>query len=233
MCGRYGLISNERKIEKEFDAERTDFDLRENYNASPTQKMPVVERHSPNSLHLREWGFRPEWNPKLFILNARDDKLTGRLWIKSLREDRCIVPADYFFEWKKLSATGKQPYLFRLKNKKMMGFAGLLHKSINKYGKDEIYYVIITTSPNKTMEDVHNRMPAILSKEDQDFWLNPENVDPEQLLALLKPYPDDELEKFPVSKSASNSRNNSPEVIEKIKLEEKPKAPEPTQVKLI
>ena len=100
MCGRYGLISDEDKILNRFDIE--DFDkklekLKSNYNVSPTLEMPVVQRHSPNSLHFRNWGITLN---KWFVINARTDKIPyNNLWKKSIQENRVIIPADYFYEW--------------------------------------------------------------------------------------------------------------------------------------
>lgn len=216
MCGRYGLLTNGNDISREFNADRPDFEIKENYNAAPTQEMPVIERHSPNSLHVRFWGFQPHWSPKVLI-NAQAEKLSvSSVWKKAFLESRCIVPADYFFEWKRLT-DGKQPYLIRLKNKKMMGFAGLTLISKDKSEKEQIGFVIITTTPNSLMKQIHNRMPAILRKEDEDEWLNPDNSEPEKLEKMLMPISASEMETYPVSSIVNSPKNNSPEITNPLK----------------
>ncbi len=215
MCGRYGFTDT-RDIYNRFDAEREDFDLHENYNVAPTQEMPVVERHSPNSVYIRKWGFKPGW-ANMFLINAQAEKLaTSKTWSKAFRESRCIIPANYFFEWKKLS-DGKQPYLIQLKNKELFGFAGLLMTYHDDKKVEHQGFVIITTTPNKLMGDIHNRMPVILRKEDEDEWLNPDNVESEKLMKLLNPYPTEDMEAYPVSSLVNKPANNFPEILKPFK----------------
>lgn len=212
MCGRYGLISGEKEIAKRFDVKEYDGSFDKNYNIAPTHKMPVVLRQSPNSLAVISWGFIPGWSNKILI-NAQAEKLsTSRVWSRAFRESRCIVPADYFFEWKR-STNGKKPYLIRLKNKKLMGFAGLILNFIDEKGKDRQGFVIITTRPNLLMEKIHNRMPAILRIEDENEWLNPDNIEDEQLSKMLLPISSDEMEKYEVGPQINSPKNNNPEII--------------------
>lgn len=218
MCGRYGFsVKDEREFLNRFEIETINFELRDSYNVSPTQEMPVIERHSPNSLHLRKWGVQPGWS-KMFLINAQAEKVaTSNMWKKSLSESRCIIPANFFYEWKR-TTDGKQPYLIHLKNKQMFGFAGLLVTYHDEDKKEKEGFVIITTTPNSLMEKIHNRMPVILKKEDEDDWLNPDNVEPEQLLKLLKPYPASEMDAYPVSSLVNTPKNNFKEITKAIKL---------------
>jgi putative SOS response-associated peptidase YedK len=65
-----------------------------------------------------------------------------------------------------------------------------------KTGKETYSYTIITTAANGIVGKIHERMPIILLKEDEVEWLNPDNSEPEQLLPLLKQYPDAEMEAY-------------------------------------
>ncbi len=211
MCGRYGLISSATEIKKRFRIESTNIKLQENYNIAPSLELPVVERHSPNSLHLREWGALL-YN-KYFTINARTDKLAANnFWKKSLQERRVIIPADYFFEWHRTEKE-KQPYLFRLKSKELMGLAGFLVDYKDKEGKVSTGFIMLTGEANSIMAPIHDRLPVILRKQDEDEWLNPDNVELEHLQKFLKPYPSNEMEKFPVSQVVNSPKNNSPEII--------------------
>jgi putative SOS response-associated peptidase YedK len=53
------------------------------------------------------------------------------------------------------------------------------------------------------MAPIHNRMPAILRLEDEAAWLASTNKNVPDLLALLQPYPDEELEAYAVSKAVN------------------------------
>lgn len=213
MCGRYGFtIKDQREFLNRFDIETINFELNNSYNVAPTQEMPVVERHSPNSVHLRKWGIQPAWS-KMFLINAQSEKLaTSSLWKKAFMESRCIIPASFFYEWKK-DADGKQPYLIKLKKQNLFGLAGILVRYHDDKKKEHEGYIIITTTPNSLMEKIHNRMPAILRKEDEDEWLNPDNVEPEKLLKLINPFPASEMEAYQISSLVNSPKNNFPEII--------------------
>lgn len=217
MCGRYGFSFSEKELVERFDAEAFDFELRQSYNIAPTQEEPVIEKHSPNSVQLRKWGVQPAWS-KMSLINAQASKLAeSKIWKKAFIESRCIVPANWFYEWKRIG-DGKIPYLIRQKNKAIFGFAGLVVTVHNKEGKEQTGYVIITTEPNSLVEKIHNRMPVILRREDEEAWLNPDNVEPEQLMRLLSQFPADELEAFPISSLVNSPKNNFPELTKEVQL---------------
>lgn len=215
MCGRYGFtIKDEKEFLNRFEIETINFELESNYNVAPTQVMPVIERHSPNSLYRRRWGVQPGWS-KILLINAQAEKLTeSKLWKKAFLESRCIIPANYFFEWKKTN-NGKQPYLIKLKGGKSFGFAGLILSYLNEKKEEVTGFVIITTKPNQLMKEIHIRMPAILRKDDEDDWLNPDYSEPDRLLRMLTPYPSDDMELYQVSSLVNSPKNNYPEITRK------------------
>ncbi len=173
--------------------------------------MPVIERHSPNNLYLRKWGFKPSWS-NMLLINAKAEKLTeSKVWKSAFLESRCIIPANYFIEWKVIDGA-KQPILIRLKSKEMFGMAGLVLNQTTTIGKEEQVYVDITTSPNLLMEKIHARMTAILRISDEDDWLNPD-TEAERLLKMLEPFPTDQMEAFPIDPKINSVKNNYQELI--------------------
>ena len=221
MCGRYGFtIEKEEDFLRRFDIESAEFELQNNWNVAPTQEMPIVERHSPNSVHLRKWGMQPSWSP-MFLINAKKEKLaSSRFWSKPFETSRVIVPATYFIEWQKLEDKTKQPYVIRLKNKELFGFAGLLVETKDKQGSTQEGYVIITQDAGEFMSTIHHRQPCILSKENEAAWLNPDTTQSDTLLSLLDPFAyESEMEKFPVSSLVNKPVNNFPEILKTVTLE--------------
>ena len=87
-------------------------------------------------------------------------------------------------------------------------------------GQEIKSYTIITTRPNKTVAAIHPRMPVILKREDENTWINPDLVEPEQLLPLLVPYPDREMESYPVSRLINSPRNDTKEVLKPLQIKE-------------
>jgi putative SOS response-associated peptidase YedK len=103
-----------------------------------------------------------------------------------------------------------------MKAGKPFAFAGLWETW--KSPEDELVQsaTIITTSPNPLIAPIHNRMPAIVEPRAYERWLDPAEQSPEQLAeltALLKPYPANEMEAWPISTEVNNVRNDSPDLI--------------------
>ena len=148
------------------------------------------------------------------MINARAETLQVKpSFRKALSLQRCIIPAGGFFEWKQVDKE-KVPYYIFMKNKELFGFAGLYDVWHDKEGKELKTYTIITTTPNPLVEPIHDRMPAILEKRDEEVWLNPDETEPVRLVKLLHPYPASEMDMYPVSRLVNAPKNDTKEVIE-------------------
>jgi putative SOS response-associated peptidase YedK len=127
---------------------------------------------------------------------------------------RCLVPAEWFYEWKRIDEKTKQPHAIGLQNRSLFAFAGLWDRWKDRETDQELEtYTIITTDPNELMESIHDRMPVIVAPKDYERWLAP--TDPARLpVDLLKPYPAEEMKAWKVSKAVGNTRNDGPSLIE-------------------
>jgi putative SOS response-associated peptidase YedK len=95
------------------------------------------------------------------------------------------VPATGFFEWDK-SVKPSIPYYFSLIHEPLFAFAGLYDTWTDPKAATAINsYTIITCPANKIVGKIHSRMPAILTKADEETWLNPDIIEPQQLYPLL------------------------------------------------
>lgn len=219
MCGRYGFsVKDAKEVYDRFEIENELSNFHPRYNIAPGQMNPVITRHSPNQIQYMFWGllphFAPDENYKYTTINAKAETVDVlRSFRNPLRFNRCLVPATGFYEPDKRFNPTVWHY-FQLKSKAIFAFAGLYDIWEDKKTGKKIYsYTIITTELNEIVGKVHHRMPVILSREDEDTWLNPDIVEPEHLLPLLKPYPADEMEEWQVSNAAKNPRNEGPELI--------------------
>lgn len=88
-------------------------------------------------------------------------------------------------------------------------------------GKEVRTFTIITTEPNEVLQPTHNRMPVILSPQDEAMRLDPE-TQPKHLVNVLKPYSAEEMEAYEVSKAVNDVRNNTPQCIKPV---DSPKSP--------
>lgn len=204
MCGRYGFTKKsdlKRRYDLAYDDEILEW--RESYNIAPTQPAVIITKNSPNAAHIRKFGIKAPWKESMLLINAQSETVIEKRTYKTMfRESRCLIPADFFYEWKK-TTDGKQPYAFSLQDEGIMSFAGIY----NDEG-----FVILTGKPNELMKDVHDRHPIILRKEDEETWLNLD-TDEDQLMNLLRPYPASEMKKWEVSTAVNSPRNNSSEII--------------------
>jgi putative SOS response-associated peptidase YedK len=228
MCGRYGFsVKNAKDVYERFDTYNELADYQPRYNIAPGQQNPVITKHSPNQISRMVWGLIPHWAQddsfKYKTINARVEGIESKsMFKKPFRTQRCIVPATGFYEPDKIHYT-KPPFpwhYFQLKDGALFAFAGLYDVWKDPTTEKEIHsYTIITTQPNSLVGTVHDRMPVILHREDEEAWLNPDITEPEHLLPLLKPYPAELIETWRVGDGAKNPRNDTEELIQPLKGE--------------
>jgi putative SOS response-associated peptidase YedK len=218
MCGRYTLY----KVERLRDRYGLDSDelsealenLGERYNVSPSQIMPTIRRDESGDNHVEpmRWGYMPFWAKdfnevfKYKTFNARSETMFDRrMWKEAALSRRCLVPATGFYEWKK-TPSGKQPFFIHPKDQELFSFAGVWGSWKDAEGNKWHTYSIVTTEPNEEVSDIHNRMPVILSPDEEDLWADPTNTAEQDIAPLMHPYPDNMLELYEVSRDVNTSR---------------------------
>jgi len=225
MCGRSSLTKTEKELEDRFNAtfysdELERYNPLPSFNVAPTHMHPVMTSDNKEHLQFFRWGFIPFWAKDIKVgykmINARKESIMEKSFYKSaLKTRRCIVPFDGFYEWKK-TQNGKQPYRIVTTNTDIFSVAGLWSSWDSTDGSTIYSFTLITQEPNKMMEDIHNRMPAILLPEQEEMWLDME-IKPDEALAELSPYPDDLMRAYPVSTRVGNVRENDEELIKEVK----------------
>jgi putative SOS response-associated peptidase YedK len=99
-----------------------------------------------------------------------------------------------------------------------MALAGLWENWNSPDGEWVRSFTIVTCPPNELCGRIHNRMPVILPPTAWPLWLGEDAGEPEQLKAVLQPYPADGMTMWPVSARVGNVRNNDPSLIEPVEL---------------
>jgi len=193
------------------------------YNVAPTREVPVVRMAADGSERegvMMRWGLIPPFlkgeTPKFPTMNARIETLEAAPAFRDAwkRAQRCIVPAEGFYEWQLIPDAPRQPWFIGLTNKEVMPFAGLWDRSVRSDRTVVESVTIITLPANELLASIDNakqRMPAILRTEDVEAWLT---GTPEQARAVLTPYPAEQLRAYKVS-----TRVNSPKVDDEKLLE--------------
>lgn len=216
MCGRFAFYSPREAVLAVFGVELP-FDVEPHYNVAPTQMVAAIRAGAdgePEGVRLR-WGLVPFWakDPSIGhrMINARAETLAEKpAFRNALRRRRCLVLANGFYEWRK-DAGGKTPYYAAPPDGRPIAFAGLWERW-DKGEQPLETCTIITTSANRPLRDIHERMPVILPPDALRAW-----VDATQPLAaieaLLRPAPDDLLRLREVSRAVNSPARDGPDLI--------------------
>lgn len=227
MCGRYGSRADKQEIAEAFYADLGDdsaLTIGPSYNIAPQTFQPVVrlnDETGKRELTLMRWGLVPAWSKDgkagFNTINAKSETVTtSPVFQDAFKRRRCLVPAGWFYEWKKIDAKTKQPYAIGMKESSLFAFAGLWETwNDNATGQPLQTYTILTTDPNSLLEQIHTRMPVILASRDYERWMAP--AEPSALpVDLLRPYAAEEMTAWKVSNAVGNVRNNYSDLVSPI-----------------
>lgn len=219
MCGRFTLISSMDLLKRIFKLNRGPL-MPPNYNIAPTQPVAAVRQNSEGERELSalRWGLIPSWaKDKSFgakAINAQSETVFEKNAFRwPVRKQRCLIPADGFYEWK-TEGKKKQPFFIRVGKDMPFAFAGIWDSWKDPDENTIESCSILTTDANSLIQLIHPRMPVILSPDDYDVWLDPALDTPNQLSPLLKPYPPETMTVYPVRPRVNSFTNNDPQLIE-------------------
>ena len=221
MCGRYTYT---QIPELDEDAvvfpDGKDIPLIPRHNIAPTNYAPVIIQQAPRKIHFYRWGLIPYWakDEKIGykLINARSETLLEKPSFRdSVSARRCLVPADSFYEWKKIM-DGKQPYRIGTTDFQPFYMAGLTSEWRAQDGSMIHTYTILTTSANEMMEGLHDRMPVILNRSDAVKWLSPSTDSARLIEELCRPFSSNKMDAYPVSSLVGNVRNDDEGLIERL-----------------
>ncbi len=247
MCGRYASSRRPEDLIEEFEvvADRTPAPLAADYNVAPTKEVyAVVERppakDSPEppqrQLRVLTWGLVPSWakDPSIGnrMINARMETVADKpAYKRAFAVRRCLLPADGYFEWYPTSRTTKagkplkQPFFIRPADGGVLAMAGLyeIWRDPSRAEDDPERFrwtcTVLTTEAEDSLGHIHDRMPLMVERDRWAQWLDP-RVGGE--LSLLVPAAPGSLEAYPVSTAVGNVRNNGPELVEPLPLDDVP-----------
>lgn len=245
MCGRYASSRESDDLIDEFDVvtDRTAAPLAADFNVAPTKEVYAVVERPPSKdspepperqLRVFTWGLIPSWakDPRMGMrmINARMETVAEKpAYKKAFAVRRCLLPADGYFEWYPTSQTNakgkpvKQPYFIRPADGGVLAMAGLyeIWRDPSKAEDDPHRFrwtcTVLTTAAEDSLGHIHDRMPLMVERDRWSEWLDP-RVGGE--LSLLVPAAPGNLEAYPVAPLVSNVRNNGPELIEPLPLED-------------
>lgn len=185
MCYFYQLVHPAAEIEERFNAkflQREKYDSKNQINGFQFLNNPVITNQFPKIISFFQWGLIPFWakddSIKKFTLNAKIETLKQKPSFRQVVVNRCLIPADGFYEWKWLDTKGKykQKYRISIPGNQLFSFGGLWSEWVSKQTGEIIHsYTIVTIPANSFMAEIHNskkRMPLILTESTEKQWLN-------------------------------------------------------------
>lgn len=217
MCGRFSEIKSQQELEYYYHAEFKAEFAGPSYNVGPGQNAPIV---TANGIEMMRWGLVPAWakslNTGYSMINSRAETLFEKpTFKKPAIEGRCLIPATGYYEWKK-AGDEKTPFYYTLKDRELFSFAGIYITRPDAEGKDFKTFSIITCEPNELCAQVHDRMPVILTHDEEKDWLNPDMIEPERIAEFLDAYPFEAMDAWVVDKRVGNIRNNDAKLVERV-----------------
>jgi putative SOS response-associated peptidase YedK len=214
MCVRFALFASGDEIAQRFHLPEAPV-LDPRYNIAPTQTIGAV-RATDNGRELRRlcWGLNPSWAsaPKVGykLINARAETVRS-----AFRERRCLIPASAYYEWKRGTGRGKQPYCIRLRDENLFAFASMWERWQRPKAEAIEFCTLLTTEANELIQPIRDRMPVILDSEAENEWLNP-RASTEELRTMLRPFPANRMKAYPVDPYVNNAKNQGPRCIEAV-----------------
>lgn len=203
MCGRYDLNESPQMLALYFQLLEIPPSY-SNADVRPSNWAPVIRIDEGRRVaSLAKWGLIPSWSKDERIaqhtFNARAESVAEKpSYRASFKRKRCLVPVSAFFEWKAIPGQKKKQKLrFSSSDGSPLALAGLWDRWMAPEGQPIETYTIITTTANKLLEPIHERMPVVLGRDDWEAWLDPQAGNPLLLQSMLQPCPEEWLECSP------------------------------------
>ncbi|MCL4530681.1 MAG: SOS response-associated peptidase [Chloroflexi bacterium] len=219
MCGRFTLTVDPAELKEAFEDYTLPKQYAPRYNVAPSQPVLAIPNDGLNKADFFVWGLIPSWakDPAIGsrLINARGETLGEKPSFRGgYKYKRCLILADGFYEWKSQPGTKtKIPHFIHLKTGKPFAFAGLWDEWNPPDGSIVRTCTIVTTTANKLMAPIHDRMPVILKPVDYAQWLDKAPQTPQNLNPLIKPFPAELMEAYPVSALVNSPANERAECI--------------------
>lgn len=216
MCGRYTIAAPPEELRRRFDVQLPEEDFQPNFNAAPTQNLPVIRQESGKTLDLFKWGLVPFWAKEASIgnkmINARAESVFEKPAFKqAIHKRRCLVPATGFFEWKVVNGK-KEPFYIRPgATDHLFVFAGIWEKWDRRDGQPLYTFSILTKEAEGEIASLHHRMPVILPQEAEDDWL--QTTSQKEMQDLINAATHKEWEYHQVSRKVNAPSNNDQSLI--------------------
>lgn len=206
MCGRFAFTISPSDLRRLFGVDNLiNFPAR--YNAAPMQEHAVIVH---NRMGLARWGLLPPWaqgDDKALaakMTNARSETVAEKPAFREAWEKgrRCLIPADGFYEWHRVSEKGpNQPYFVHRSGRRPIAMAGLWAKM-----GELVTFTILTKAAVEPIDQIHHRMPVMFDAGQAAAWFS---AAPGKALAMMRDETVADIVLYPVGFEVGKVANDS------------------------
>lgn len=208
MCVCYALASGTEAIQKEFQAV-FQYEHHRCFNVRVGDYMPVIKSGQQDEIVSFRWGLLPYWSKtndmRYRHINANaGDIVKHPVYRVPLRQRRCLVIANCYFEWIIDKKGRKTPYLIYFSGERLFSMAGLWDSwtDIDNRICIESFSIIITHA-SKRLKPFVSSMPVIIPSGRRRKYLK-SSTPLQEITSMLRPYESDRLNLYPVGKGIND-----------------------------
>jgi len=183
MCGRFVINIDQKhldeiiaEVQKHVSDTQTLMSLKMEGEIFPTNVVPIK---TADGYRPMKWGFEMSGRSGS-VINARSETaLEKPMFRTAMAEQRCLIIASGYYEWKSEADGSKTKYEFSAPDQPWMFLAGCY-----RIEKDLPYpaFVILTRDATPAFEPIHNRMPVVFSSAQAEQWLHGTDVNLTELM---------------------------------------------------
>jgi len=213
MCGRIVITEPGEALAALFGAvPGNDLPPGGRYNVCPTQTVAAcTSEGGQRRMRAMRWGFIPHWyrtpSDGPLIINARADTVAEKPAFRvAVRERRCLIPADGFYEWTRTDPKRPLPWYIHRADGQPLALAGIWQDWEGE-GRRITTCAIVTTTAGRGMSAIHDREPVTVERADWPLWLGEAGPG---AAALMHPAPEGVLVWHRVGTAVNSNRAEGP-----------------------
>ncbi|OUS30209.1 hypothetical protein A9Q99_06970 [Gammaproteobacteria bacterium 45_16_T64] len=172
MCGRLN-VTTDPLVEWLRETLGISFSIESNTDLRPTETIATLAtiNGQPQQLNT-QWGIKPSWSKKLIINAQGETAASKKTFASAFAHQRCLIPVTGWYEWSSNPETGKKDkYAFSHPEGKPLLMAGIWFANSAQTSNNLPQLVTLTTQPTAQCNEIHHRMPVIISPENTNHWL--------------------------------------------------------------
>jgi putative SOS response-associated peptidase YedK len=222
MISRYSLYTTADLRDRFVLANGLPKGIKPHYNIHPTMQAPVIISQNDHPVAQQMgWGLVPKGAKdtnsvfRYKTYNVPSEKILAKhSWETAVRHSRCLVPANGFYQ---LLGQGneKTAYYAQLKDTTLLAFAGI-YSTWESDGVTHSTYSVITSDTPYALRHLGDRMPIILSQNEEARWLDTAITDATALFDMLRPIASEQLHIANVSADIHSLKIDTPKLITSI-----------------